>query len=275
MKILLTLDLNQPHSPERGFAEELIKTLWDQLQVTQAQIETLIPPPVTLNYDEWAQAGEAQEDVQKYRTLAPSPLESYDLIISVNLSKAAQEFFTSLGKRCLILRSVPCDGYTRFLLLRANFSLPKEHLDKLPSLKHVFQQDYSPQKVAQSERGWWLANRFLINIANRSLTSKATTNSSILFVGTSLFQECNLQDGKIITLTSFHKELMNMLSSCPNFYYSARTPISAEEIRFMKNFATTIPSLTLAQLLSRDELTTVVSVDSGIAPIAEAFEKPF
>ncbi|HLB34179.1 MAG: hypothetical protein A3F67_00610 [Verrucomicrobia bacterium RIFCSPHIGHO2_12_FULL_41_10] len=275
MKILLTLDLYQPHSPERGFAEELIHSLWDKLQVTGNQLELLIPPPITRTLFEWSKAGASQEEVEKYRTLSPSPLESYDLIISVNLSRDAEELFTSLGKRCLIVKTVPCDGFSRFLLLRTNFPIPQEFLAELPAMKNIFLQEYPVGNVPKPERGWWLANRFLINVANRSLMCKQKRDPSFLFIGITLFQADRLQNGQILGLSTFKEELMTLLSSCPNFYYASRIPIDPEEIRFMKNLGTSIPSLPLPQLLARDELTQVISLDSGVAPVAAAFNKPF
>ena len=271
MKILLTLDLNHPPSPERQASQDILRNVWDQLQVTENSLEVLRTENNYLEAGEnklaaWAETACSQEYAEQYRTLAPSPIESYDLIIAANLGPAGKSFFTSLKIPTLILRNIPCDGFSRFLLAHANFSLPEEFCTELPPLKNLYHQEIPIGDVSKEERHWWLANRFLINQENQ--------DPSILAIGTTLYQTERIMNGNAINLYYYADELMELLKSCPNLYYCSRQPMDQSELRFMKTLNATCPSLFLPHLLASNAIDSLISIDSGIVPLAAAFKKP-
>ena len=56
MKILLTVDLDQPASPERNATECLLRYLWDQLQVVSfPTVDILVKPFYEMSPLAWAQ----------------------------------------------------------------------------------------------------------------------------------------------------------------------------------------------------------------------------
>lgn len=271
MKILLTLDLDQPASPERQGSENILRLLWDQLQVTGASLDLLclLGKPInqeTNSLAQWATAASCLKNAEKYRTLAPSPLETYDLVIAANPSPASESFFNSLGIRTLIVRNIPCEGFDSYLLARANFSLPEHYCQQLPSLKNLYYQEIPLTDVSKDDRHWWLANRFLIN--------KENTDPSTLIIGTTVCQTERIENGRLINLHHYMDELMALLGTCPNLYYCARQPMDHSELRVIKLLNVSCPSMSIPQLLSRDEFDSVISIDSGLVPLAKAFNKP-
>ncbi|MFI0347495.1 MAG: hypothetical protein ACH346_01800 [Chthoniobacterales bacterium] len=288
MKILLTLDLDQPSSPERQASHEILRHVWDQLQVTNKKdpsditeaapqqetshsLEILCTEGKSLDHGEyslaeWAAAACSLKNAEQYRTLAPSPLESYDLIIAANLAPGPESLFNSLRIPTLILRDIPCENFDHFLLARANFTIPKEYCTLLPPLKNLYSQDIPTVDVSKEERHWWLANRFLINQKSKNL--------SILAIGTTTCQTERVVNGKIINLSCYASELIDLIPSYPNFYYCSRPPMDHSELRFIKTLNASGPSLSLPQLLARDEIDSLISIDTGMVPVAEAFQKP-
>ena len=262
MKILLTLDLNLPRSPERTKADVLMRFIWDQLQVTGIPIEVLIQPDREKTLASWLAEASSLE---AYKTEAPSPLTSYDLIIGVDLPPGAEALFTSMGIRTLIVRTVPCDGFSRFFLARANFQISPEDLAELPSLKNLYQQNFPLGDVPMNQRNWWLANRFLLN--------KGTKYPSTVFIGTTLFQPERIRSGSLVNLCTYADTLLTLLQSCPNFYYCSPLPVDSTEFRFMKTLGATCPSISLPQLLARDEIQNFISLDSGLMPVVASFNK--
>lgn len=264
MKILLTHDLHHPACPERANTESLLRLLWDQLQAVgnSISVETLVEQPHQGALDSWMKEASS---LTKYRTMTPSPLHEYALIIGVDLPAGAEALFTSLGIKTLIIRSVPCSGFNRFVLVRANFEFPQEFCTTLPILKNLCTQDNPASNISSEDRNWWLFNRFLLNQGKNDPTN--------LFVGTTMFQPERIRSGSLINLATYADEIMEMLYSCPNFYYCSRHPQDHSEVRFMKQIGTTCPSLDMTVLLARNEFHILTSIDSGMIPVAAAFEK--
>ncbi len=263
MKILLTLDLNQPHSEERTLAENLINWVGDQLQVTQSCVEVLKESPKNLSLLQWASQ---PSSLKKYKTLSPSPLKSYDLIIGIDLPPVAEALFTSLGIRTLILRAIPCLGFSRFVLARANFQLSEEERPALPFLRNFFFKNFPPiDDTAPPQRHWWLGNQYL-------LKHKAS-DPLILCMGNTLFQPERIRSGSLVNLSTYADTLMPLLHSSPNLYYSSRFPGDPSELRFIKSLGGSLATLSLPELLARDEFDYLISLDSGMVPVAEAFHK--
>lgn len=262
MKILLTLDLHQPNSPERASSENLLRLVWDQLQVTGISVEAFLEPAPSHTFATWPTQ---PSSLGKYLKGTPSPLSSYDLIIGINLPPGAEALFTSLKIKTLIIRSVPCPTFARMVLARANFPLPEESFVQLPSLNNLCHQNFWGKNKSADERVWWLANRFLLNQGKK--------DPSILFLGTSCFQAERMRSGSLINLITYTDSVMEFLRSCPNFYYCSSLPMDYSELRFMKQLGATCPSLSIAQLLARDEFSFLVSIDSAFVPVAAAFNK--
>jgi hypothetical protein len=263
MKILLTLDLNQPHSEERVLAESLIRWVGDQLQATQSYVEILKAPAKNLSLLEWASQ---PSSLKKYKTLAPSPLKSYDLIIGIDLPPVAEALFTSLGIRTLILRGVPCPGFSRFVLARANFQLSEEERPVLPFLKNFFFKHFPPiDDASPPQRNWWLGNQYLLK--------QKASDPLILCIGNTLFQPERIRNGSLVNLSTYADTLLPLLHSSPSLHYVPRFPADTSEIRFIKSLGGGIVSLSLPELLARDEFDYLISTDSGIVPVAEAFHK--
>lgn len=272
MKILLTLDLDQPECPERHASEIILHQIWDQLQLTKAKLELLrnFPPKLhdtTYTLSHWAEAASSIENAKKYREQSPSPLEEYDLIIGANLPAGAESFFSSLGTHTMILRAVPCEGFDRFLLARTNFLLPQEYeVPQLPPLKNLYNKNIPLGDISKEERHWWLSNRYLIN--------QNSQDPSILCIGTTACQSERIVDGHIINFSHYVDDFMDLLPTAPNLYYCARSPMDHSELRFMKTINVTCPSLPLPELLARDEIDSLIAIDSGLIPVAKAFQKP-
>lgn len=263
MKILLTLDLNQPLSEERNLAEALNNWVCDQLQVTGCCVEVLNETPKQIALSDWATQ---PSPLKKYQSLAPSSLSSYDLIIGTDIPPAAEALFTSLGIRTLLLRSITCPGFSRFVLTRANFQLPEETAPTLPCLKEFFFKEFPPiNDDSPPHRNWWLGNQYL-------LKSKKT-GPLTLCIGTTVFQPERVHSGSLINLATYADILLPLLHTSPNIYYYARSPHDTSELRFMKELGVAPAALSLAELLARDEFDFLISIDSGLVPIAEAFNK--
>lgn len=262
MKILLTLDLDQPASPERVHSENLFRFIWDQLQVTGISVDAFSGPAPSHTVATWPTQ---PSSLKKYLQNTPSPLSSYDLVIGINLPPGAEALFNSLKIKTLLIRPVPCSAFARIVLARANFPLPEEFLFSLPQLNNVCYQNFLGKGKLESDRVWWLANRFLLN--------RGKKDSSILFLGTSVLQPERLHRGSLVNLITYTDTVMELLRSCPNFYYASPLPMDHSELRFMKHLGATCPSLSLTQLLARDEFNLLVSLDSAFVPVAEAFNK--
>lgn len=262
MKILLTLDIHQPYAPERAHTENLLRLIWDQLQVTGIVTETFFPPSPHNTLATWSTQASSME---KYLKHTPSPLESYDLIIGINLSPGTEALFHSLKIKTLILRAVPCAPFARSLLLRANFPIDNEFFSPLPNYKNLYHYYFHGKSTSPDERTWWLANRFLLNQGQK--------DASILFLGTSIFQTERIRSGSIVNLATYADHVMELLRTSPHFYYCSPLPMDHSELRFMKNLGATCPSFTIAEMLARDEFDLLVSIDSAFVPVAEAFNK--
>lgn len=266
MKILLTVDLDQPVSPERNFTEYLLRHLWDQLQVASfPTIDILTKAPREMSVLEWANIIALKKHADQYHQLARIPLQEYNLVIGCNLRPEIENLFTSLGVRCLTLREVPCLGFSRFLLAHANFKIPKEYTVQLPCLANLYNENIPFVDIPQEERGWWIANRFLIN-QNSSYPKN-------LFVGTSLFQSERIVDDKVVNLVSYLDEIKKILLTAPDLFYVAQHPTDQEETRFIKMVGATVQCLPLPRLLARKEFNKIISIDSGLIPVAKAFNK--
>ena len=267
MKILLTVDLDQPASPERNSTEFLLRYLWDQLQIVSfPTIDILAEPPREMSPLEWANIVALKKQEERYHQLARIPLQEYDLVIGCNLRPEIEILFTSLGVRCLTIREVPCLGFHRFLLARANFEIPKEYAVQLPSLNTLYNENIPFVDIPQEERGWWIANRFLIN--------QKSSYPKFLFIGTTLFQAERVVDDKIVNLATYADEVKKILLTAPDPFYATRQPADQEEVRFFKMLGGTLPCLPLPRLLARKEFDQLVSLDSGLIPVAKAFNKP-
>lgn len=267
MNILLTVDLDQPFSPERNVTERLLQYLWDQLQVISfPSIDIINAPPRESTLLEWANVVAEKKHLEKYHRLARIPLHEYDLVIGCNLRPEVENLFTHLKVRCLTIREVPCSGFTRFLLAHANFPIPTEYAVELPSLSTLYHEDIPFVDIPHEERGWWIANRFLIN--QKSIYPK------LLFVGTSLFQAERIVNHQIVNLATYAEEVKKILLTAPDPFYASRQPLDQEEIQFFKMLGGTLPCLPLPRLLARKEFHQIVSLDSGMAPVAKAFNKP-
>ncbi len=267
MKILLTADLDQPASPERAFIEYLLRYLWDQLQVVSfPTVDILAKTPQEMSILRWAEIIALQQTEDQYRKLARIPLEEYDLVIGCDLRPEIETLFTSLGVRCLTLREVPCLGFSRFLLAHANFEIPEEYSVTLPCLGNLYNENIPFVEIPQEERGWWIANRFLIN-QNSSYPKN-------LFVGTTLFQIQRIVDHKIVNLRTYIDDIKKILLTAPDPFYATRQAPDPEEIQFFKMIGGTLPCLPLPRLLARKEFDQIISIDSGLIPVAKAFDKP-
>lgn len=267
MKILLTVDLDQPASPERNSTEFLLRYLWDQLQIVSfPTIDILAEPPREMSPLEWANIVALKKQEERYHQLARIPLQEYDLVIGCNLRPEIEILFTSLGVRCLTIREVPCLGFHRFLLARANFEIPKEYAVQLPSLNTLYNENIPFVDIPKEERGWWIANRFLIN--------QKSSYPKFLFIGTTLFQAERVVDDKIVNLATYADEVKKILLTAPDPFYATRQPADQEEVRFFKMLGGTLPCLPLPRLLARKEFDQLVSLDSGLIPVAKAFNKP-
>jgi hypothetical protein len=267
MKILLTVDLDLPASPERASIECLLHYLWDQLQVPSfPTIDILAKPLSDLTPLEWAKTIALKKHVEQYYQLARIPLEEYNLVIGLNIRPEIEALFTSLGVRCLTIREVPCLGFTRFLLAHANFKIPAEYSVQLPSLSNLYNENIPFVDIPQEERGWWISNRFLIN-----QTHYYPKN---LFIGMTLFQPERVVDDKVINLVTYADEIKKILLTAPDPFYTTRQPADQEEIRFFKMIGGTLPCLPLPRLLARREFDKIISIDSGFIPVAKAFNKP-
>ncbi|MFZ4115097.1 MAG: hypothetical protein ACOYK6_00060 [Chthoniobacterales bacterium] len=262
MKILLTLDLHEPLSPERANSENLLRLIWDQLQVTGIPTEYFLEPAPAHTLATWTTQASSME---KYLRRTPSPLTSYDLIIGVNLPPGAEALFTSLKIKTLIIRPMPCAPFARAVLVRSNFPIAEDFFISLPNLKNLYQQNFWGKNKSPDERAWWLANRFLIN--------QGRNDALILFLGTSVLQTERIRSGSIINLATYVDPIMELLKSCPNFFYCSALPMDHSELRFMKQLGATCPSLTIPHLFARDEFDFLVSIDSAFVPIAKAFNK--
>jgi len=267
MKILLTVDLDQPNSPERNSTEHLLRYLWDQLQILSLPtIDILAKTPHEMSPLEWSHVIALKKWEEQYHQLARIPLREYDLVIGCNLRPEAEAMFTSLGVRCLTVREVPCSGFNRFFLAHANFKIPKEYDIQLPALGTLYNENIPFVDIPQEERGWWIANRFLIN--------QTSSYPKILFVGTTLFQIERIIDDKVVNLATYIDEVKKILLTAPDPFYVSRQPGDQEEIRFFKMIGATLPCLPLPRLLARKEFDQLVSLDSGMVPVAKAFNKP-
>lgn len=263
MKILLTLDLNQPLSEERSLAEYLISFVWDQLQVTGLHVEVANEAPQKLSLAQWASQ---PSPLKRYKALAPSPLTSYDLIIGIDLPPVAEAFFTSLGIRTLILRALPYPGFNRFVLVRANFKLPEEISESLPFLKEFFLKEFPPVNDSSPLlRNWWLGNQFLLK--------QKGPDPLTLYIGTSLFQPERMRSGSLVNLATYADTLISLLGTSPNTYYAVRSPHDTSELRFLRTLGASPVAFFLPELLARDEFDFLITMDSGIVPLAEAFHK--
>ncbi|MBX9742741.1 MAG: hypothetical protein K2W99_04300 [Chthoniobacterales bacterium] len=263
MKILLTLDLNQPISEERSLAEFLMSWIWDQLQVTGIHVETVNEAPKKLSLTQWVSQ---PSPLKKYKALAPSPLTSYDLIIGIDLPPVAEAFFNSLGIRTLILRALPYHGFARFVLARANFQFPQETTVVLPCLKEFFLKEFPPiNDASPPHRNWWLGNQFLLK--------QKGPDPLTLYIGTSLFQPERIRSGSLVNLATYADTLISLLSTSPNAYYSVRSPHDSSEFRFLKTIGISSLAPALPDLLARDEFDFLITMDSGLVPLAEAFHK--
>jgi hypothetical protein len=260
MKILLTLDIHEPYSPERAKSENLLRLIWDQLQVTGMVIETFLSSPPSLQLNTWPMYASSME---KYFHGTPSPLSSYDLIIGINLPSGAEALFNSLKIKTLILRSIPCAPMARAILCRANFPIDEEFLISLPNYKMLYLQNFGHKCHSSQDRIWWLPNHFLVNQGKKDAT--------ILFLGTSMFQAERMRSGSIINLSTYHDAIMELLKACPHFYYCSPLPMDHSELRFMKNLGATCPTFSIAELFARDEFDFFVSLDSAYVPVAKAF----
>lgn len=267
MKILLTVDLDHPASPERTSTECLLHYLWDQLQVPSfPTIDILAKSPCEMSPLEWAEIIALKKHAEQYHQFARIPLEEYDLVIGCNLRPEIETLFTSLGVRCLTVREVPCLGFARFLLAHANFKIPTEYSVQLPSLSNLYNENIPFVDIPQEERGWWIANRFLIN--------QTHSYPKNLFIGTTLFQPERIVDDKIVNLASYADEIKKILLTAPDPFYTTRQPSDQEEVRFFKMIGGTLPCLPLPRLLARREFDKIISIDSGLIPVARAFNKP-
>lgn len=263
MKILLTLDLNQPCSEERTVAESLLSWLWDQLQVVGCCVEILNEPSQNRGLFECLKT---PSSLKKYQKLAPSPLTSYDLIIGVDLPSGAEALFTSLGIKTVIVRAPMCPGFSRFVLMRANFQLPEEQPLSLPFFKQALLKEFLPVNDASPpHRNWWLGNQYLFKHKRKDPLT--------LCIGTSLFQSERMRSGSLINLSTYADTLIPLLRTSPNFYYAPRIPSDPSEVRFMKSLGAGPTSLSLTELLVRDEFDFFISLDASLVPIAEAFHK--
>ena len=267
MKILLTVDLDQPSSPERNSTEYLLRYLWDQIQVPAfPTVDILVKEPVEMTVLEWSKRTALKKHAAQYHQLARIPLENYNLVIGCNLRPEIEDLFTSLGVRCLTIREVPCAGFTRFLLAHANFTIPTEYSVELPELGNVYHENIPFVEIPHEERGWWIANRFLIN--------QTHTYPKNLFIGTTLFQPERIVDDRIVNLVNYEDEIKKILLTAPDPFYTTRQPADQEELRFFKMLGGTLPCLPLPRLLARKEFDQLVSIDSGLIPVAKAFNKP-
>ncbi|MBX9577274.1 MAG: hypothetical protein K2W97_02220 [Chthoniobacterales bacterium] len=267
MKILLTVDLDHPACPERASTECLLHYLWDQLQVPSfSTIDILAKQLSDTSILEWAKIIALKKHAEQYRQFARIPLEEYDLVIGCNLRPEIETLFTSLGVRCLTVREVPCLGFSRFLLARANFKIPTEYSVQLPCLSNLYNENIPFVDIPQEEKGWWIANRFLIN--------QTHSYPKNLFIGTTLFQPERIVDDKIVNLASYADEIKEILLTAPDPFYTTRQPADQEEIRFFKMIGGTLPCLPLPRLLARREFDKIISIDSGLIPVARAFDKP-
>jgi hypothetical protein len=266
MNILLTVDLQHPASPERNSIELLLRSLWDQLQVLSfPTLDLLAQPPREMSISEWAQLLSLDNRTEHYSPLARIPLQDYDLVIGCSLRPEVEDFFTSLGVRCLTVRTVPCSAFQQFLLVRANFNIPTEYSIELPSVTHLYQQNIPFVDIPSEERGWWLANRFLIN--QKSCYKKT------LFIGTTIFQPERIVGHQVTNLITYSDEIKKILLASPAPFYIAGQPSDCEEMRFMRAIGVTFPCLPLPLLLARKEFDQIVSIDSGLVPVAKAFQK--
>lgn len=267
MKILLTVDLDHPACPERGSTEGLLQYLWDQLQVLSfPTIDILAKIPRDLSLLQWAEVIALKKHVEQYHQLARIPLEEYNLVIGFHLRPETENLFTSLGVRCLTLREVPCPGFTRFLLARANFQIPAEYSVQLPTLSNLYNENIPFVDIPQQERGWWISNRFLIN--------QDHAYPKNLFIGTTLFQPERIVGDKIVNLASYADDINKILLTAPDPFYATRQPADPEELRFFKMIGGTLPCIPIPRLLARREFDNVISIDSGLIPVAKAFNKP-
>lgn len=267
MKILLTVDLDQPASPERGFTEYLLRYVWDQLQVVSfPTVDILAKTPSDMSILEWADLIALKKHSEQYHQLARLPLQEYDLVIGCDLRPEIEAMFTSLGVRCLTIREVPCLGFSRFLLAHANFQIPKEYSVDLPCLSNLYHENIPFVNIPQEENGWWIANRFLIN--------QHSTYPKNLFVGTTIFQVERIVDDKVVNLVTYADQIKKILLTAPSLFYVTRQPPDPEELRFIKMIGGTLPCLPLPRLLARKEFDQIVSIDSGLMPVAKAFNKP-
>jgi hypothetical protein len=262
MKILLTLDIHEPYSPGRSHSENLLRLIWDQLQITGILIETFIPPAPKFDLTSWPRQ---TSSMKKYLRDTPSPLESYDLIIGINLPSGAEALFNSLKIKTLILRAIPCASMGRAVLMRSNFPIAQEFLIQFPNYKNLYQQNFLGKNYSPEERIWWLANRFLIN--------RGKYDASLLFLGTSIFQTERIRSGSIVNLSTYADAIMELLKACPNFFYCSPLPMDHSELRFMKSLGATCPSFPITELFARDEFDFFVSLDSAYVPVAKAFDK--
>lgn len=267
MKILITTDLEQPHSPERNSTEHLFRYLWDHLQILSLPtIDILAKTPRDMTPLEWSKVVALKKRGEPYHQLARIPLNEYDFVIGCNIRPEIEDMFTSLGVRCLTIREVPCVGFNRFLLAHANFEIPKEYAIELPSLSTLYHENIPFVEIPQEERGWWISNRFLIN--------QASSYPKILFIGTTLFQMERVVDDKIVNFATYADDIKKILLTAPDLFYTTRQPSDQEEIRFLKMLGSTMPCLPLPRLLARKEFTQLVSLDSGMVPVARSFNKP-
>lgn len=261
MKILLTLDIHEPYCAERAQSENLLRLIWDQLQVTGIPAETFLPPANPVNLATWSMQASSME---KYLRGTPSPLQSYDLVIGINLPRGAEALLNSLKIKTLILRAIPCAPFSRAVLWRANFPIKEDFLVSLPNYKNLYHH-ICGKNTSPDQRTWWLANRFLLNQGKK--------DASILFLGTSMFQAERMRSGSMINLATYSDAIMELLKACPNFYYCSPLPMDYAELRFMKNLGATCPSFTLSEMFARDEFDFLISIDSAFVPVAKAFNK--